>query len=302
MNQTTTTERAQVEARERSVLPIDLSDGGLSLDPAEARRIGEELSSTYCFNEPFPHIVLDNFLPPAVARLALENFPKEQLKSDRVFEMGYAGLHKRQIMPDECNAAARGIFHFFNSQPMIEFLEGLSTIESLIPDPHYAGGGFHETGKGGKLGIHADFRINDRLHLHRRMNLIVYLNEEWKDEWNGRLELWDRKMTQAEKSVSPIFNRCVIFNTDADSYHGHPDPMPLPDGVFRRSMALYYYTASRHIYDEVPNHDTMYQARPTDDVQNKQEARNLRFEQHLRQWTPPALLRYVLGAKRRLFK
>lgn len=301
MNQTTSTEHAQVAARERGVLPIDFSDG-LSLDPAEARRIGEELSATYCFADPFPHIVLDNFLPPEVARLALDNFPKQALKSDRVFEMGYAGLHKRQILPEECNANARSIFHFFNSRPMLEFLEGLSTIESLIPDPHFAGGGFHETTTGGKLGIHADFRINERLHLHRRMNLIVYLNEEWKDEWNGRLELWDRKMTRNEKSVSPIFNRCVIFNTDADSYHGHPDPLTSPEGVFRRSMALYYYTASRAIYNEVPNHDTMYQARPGDDQQNKQEARNLRLEQHLRQWTPPALLRYVLAAKRRLTK
>jgi hypothetical protein len=301
MNQTTSTEHAQVAARERGVLPINFSDG-LSMDTAEARRIGEELSATYCFAEPFPHIVLDNFLPPEVARMALDNFPKQALASDRVFEMGYAGLHKRQILPDECNANARSIFHFFNSRPMLEFLEGLSTIESLIPDPHFAGGGFHETTTGGKLGIHADFRINERLHLHRRMNLIVYLNEEWKDEWNGRLELWDRKMTRNEKSVSPIFNRCVIFNTDADSYHGHPDPLTSPEGVFRRSMALYYYTASRQIYKEVPNHDTMYQARPGDNEQDKQEARALRLEQHLRQWTPPALLRYVLAAKRRLSK
>jgi 2-oxoglutarate-Fe(II)-dependent oxygenase superfamily protein len=299
MNQTTTTEFAQVEAGERSVLPIDLRDG-LSLDWAEARRIGEELSASYCFAEPFPHIVLDNFLPPAMARMALDNFPQDRLKSDHVFEMGYAGLHKRQILPDECNANARGMFHFFNSRPMLEFLEGLSTIESLIPDPHFAGGGFHETGRDGKLGIHADFRINERLHLHRRMNLIVYLNEDWKDEYGGFLELWDRKMTKSEKSVKPVFNRCVIFNTDADSYHGHPDPMPLPDGVFRRSMALYYYTASRKIYDEVPNHGTMYQARPGDDQQNRQEVRSLKFEQVLRQWTPPALLRTVLKVRHRL--
>jgi hypothetical protein len=301
MNQTTNAERAHIEAGERSVLPIDFRDG-LSLDPAEARRIGEELSSSYCFAEPFPHIVLDNFLPPAVARMALENFPKERLKSDHVFEMGYAGLHKRQIFPEECNANARALFHFFNSRPMLEFVEGLSTIESLIPDPHFHGGGFHETSAGGKLGIHADFRINDRLHLERRMNLIVYLNEDWNDDWNGCLELWDRKMTRKEKTVSPIFNRCVIFNTDADSFHGHPDPVTCPEGVFRRSMALYYYTASREIYKEVPNTGTLYAARPGEDAQNQKETRSLRLEQHIRAWTPPALLRHALAVKRRLSK
>ena len=109
--------------------------------------------------------------------------------------MGYAGLHKRQILPEECDAPARQLFHFFNSQPMLEFLEGLTTIQALIPDPYFVGGGYHETGRGGKLGIHADFRINEQLHLHRRLNVIIYLNEDWETPYGGKLELWDREMT-----------------------------------------------------------------------------------------------------------
>ena len=89
-----------------AVLPIDMKDGP-SLDYAEARRIGESLSAEYCFAEPFPHIVLDNFLPKEVIDCASQNFPKLALKSDRTFEMGYAGLHKRQILPDDCNGPAR---------------------------------------------------------------------------------------------------------------------------------------------------------------------------------------------------
>jgi hypothetical protein len=216
--------------------------------------------------------------------------------------MGYAGLHKRQVLPAECNGPARSVFNFFNSQPMLEFLEGLSAIPGLIPDPYFVGGGFHETSRGGKLGVHADFRINEQLHLHRRMNVIVYLNPQWDDAYGGHLELWDRKMTHRVKSVAPIFNRCVIFNTDADSYHGHPDPLTTPDGLTRRSMALYYYTASREIYKEVPNVGTLYQARPGDDVSVQQEARALQNEQWLRQWVPPALLRYVFAVRRRLAK
>jgi hypothetical protein len=281
------------------VLPIDTRDG-LSLDPAAARRIGESLSASYAFAEPFPHIVLDDFLPEAVARMALEHFPTQALRSDTVFEMGYAGLHKRQILPDDCDASVRALFHFLNSRPMIEFLEGLSSIQGLLPDPYFMGGGFHETARGGKLGVHADFRINEQLHVHRRMNVIVYLNEGWQDEWNGFLELWDRRMTARVKAVAPLFNRCVVFNTDADSFHGHPDPLATPEGVYRRSIALYYYTASRAIYDEVPSNNTIYHARPGDDAATRREARALRFEQHLRQWTPPALLRYVNGLRRRL--
>lgn len=284
------------------VLPISMKDGGLALDYREARRIGEAHAPTYCFAEPFPHIVLDNFLPRAIAQLALDHFPQGSLPSDRVFESGYAGLHKRQILPADCDADARALFHFFNSQPMLEFLEGLSAIEALIPDPYFNGGGFHETTRGGKLGVHADFRINDRLHLHRRMNVIVYLNEHWQDDYGGFLELWDRKMTRVCDSVAPIFNRCVIFNTDADSYHGHPDPLTCPDGMSRRSLALYYYTASKAIYNEVPNMGTMYQARPGEQEEVRREAEQLKRDQYLRQWVPPALLRYAYALRRRIVK
>ena len=283
------------------VLPIAMHDG-LTLDYAEARRIGESLSADYCFAEPFPHIVLDNFLPKSVIDLARDNFPLTELKSDKKFEMGYAGLHKRQIFPDDCNAQARQLFHFFNSRPMIEFLEGLSSISGLVSDPFYAGGGYHETTTGGKLGIHADFRIEERAHLHRRLNVIIYLNEHWSDEYGGFLELWDRDMSKKCKAVAPINNRCVIFNTDADSFHGHPDPLNTPEGVLRRSIALYYYTASKEIYKEVPNNSTIYHARPTDVQSTKREARDLRIDQHLRQWVPPALLRYAFAIKRRLVK
>lgn len=281
------------------LLPIVASDG-LFLDAAAARKIGEELSEAYCFAEPFPHIVCDGFLPEAVARLALDHFPRQTLGSDRVFELGYAGHHKRQILPEDCDSAARQLFHFFNSRPVLEFLEGLTTIQGLIPDPYFNGGGYHETAPGGKLGIHADFRVNEQLHLHRRLNVIIYLNEDWKDEWGGALELWDRDMKTKRREVSPIFNRCVIFNTDADSYHGHPDPLGAPPGVMRRSIALYYYTASKEIYKEVPNTSTVYQARPGEDKRTRREARRLTFEHQVRQWVPLVLQPYVFALQRRL--
>lgn len=284
-----------------SVLPIDVSNG-LKLDPVRAREIGEALSAEYCFAEPFPHIVLENFLPSDLINGLVEHFPTEALKSDVVFDAGYAGHHKRQVLPADCDDFCRRTFDFFNSQPFLEFLEGLSSIEGLLPDPYFMGGGFHEIGRGGKLGIHADFRINSKLHLSRRMNVIVYLNEGWKEDYNGSLELWSRDMKNRVKSVSPLINRCVIFNTDADSYHGHPDPLTSPEGVLRRSVALYYYTASKAVYEEVPNVSTMYAARPNESAQNRREAAQLRRDQYLAQWVPPAVLRYSRALSRRFRK
>lgn len=281
------------------ILPVDLS-AGFKLDPKQAREIGEALSTDYCFAEPFPHIVLENFLPAEFIAGMVEHFPKDKLDSDVMFEAGYAGHHKRQILPSDCDEFCRRAFDFFNSQPFLEFLEGLSAIEGLLPDPYFVGGGFHEIGRGGKLGIHADFRINNKLHLSRRMNVIVYLNENWREEYSGSLELWSRDMKNRMKSVAPVWNRCVIFNTDADSYHGHPDPLTTPEGVLRRSIALYYYTASKAIYDEIPNRSTMYAARPGDDAGIRREAATLRRAQHLEAWVPPAVLRYSRAILRRV--
>ena len=265
-----------VKDRDGPLLPIDASNG-FYLDASEARAIGVE-----------------------VIRLAVTEFPSRPLENDVVFELGYAGQYKRQILPEDCGMQARQLFHFFNSAPFIEFLEGISSIQGLIPDPYFMGGGYHETGKGGYLGVHADFRINDRLHLNRRMNVIIYLNENWPEAYGGQLELWDRQMKHKYASVAPLYNRCVIFNTDADSYHGHPDPLTCPEGTFRRSIALYYYTASKEIYKEVPSNSTIYHARPNDSSIAKREAFNLRLEQHLGQWVPPILQRYVFAIKRRL--
>ncbi|MEP7303676.1 MAG: 2OG-Fe(II) oxygenase [Caldimonas sp.] len=283
------------------ILPIDLANG-FHLDPAEARRIGASLAGQYRSAEPFAHVVLENFLPADVVAGLAAHFPKERLKSDVVFDVGYAGHHKRQVLPADCDEFCRRAFDFFNSQPFLEFLEGLSAIEGLVPDPYFVGGGFHEIGRGGKLGIHADFRINNKLHVRRRMNVIVYLNEEWRDEYKGSLELWSRDMKQMARRIEPLWNRCVIFNTEADSWHGHPDPLATPEGVLRRSLALYYYTASRAIYEEVPNRSTMYVARPGDGDAVRREAANLRRNQHLAGWVPPEVLRYSRGLMRRVRK
>jgi hypothetical protein len=289
---------AQAMTAHAVTLPVDFDDDGLHMDAAEARALGSLLAGDYAQADPFAHIVIDDFLPPALIQKVFEHFPREKLQTDKVFEIGYGGLHKRQVMPDDCDRFVREFFYFMNSRPMLQFLEGLTGIEALIPDPYFNGGGFHETSRGGKLGIHADFRINDQLNLQRRMNLLIYLNENWQDEWKGQLELWDTEMKTCRARVSPVWNRCVVFSTDANTWHGHPDPLETPDGVKRRSIALYYYTASKSIYKEVPNLSTMYQARPEDDITIKREARAFRAEEYLRDWAPPIVVRAVHKLRR----
>jgi len=258
----------------KSLLPIETADGFV-LDHAVSRAIGEELMGEYAFAEPYPHIVIDNFLPAEMAEQLLARFPEDAKAHDKTYQKGYGGTHKRQILPYDCDVYMRNAFAFFNSAPMLQFLEGVTNIRGLLPDPYFSGGGLHETSNGGLLGIHADFRVNESLQTLRRVNLLIYLNKDWQDSYGGMLELWDRDMTSMVKSVAPIFNRCVIFNTDEDSFHGHPDPLTMPEGVSRRSIALYYYTAVPISNDSGESRHTLYVARPNDSEQVKADVKKL---------------------------
>jgi len=279
-----------------TTLPIDTT-AGLSMDEKAAQALGAGLVEQYTSAAPFPHIVMNDFLPVELAEKVLANFPFKQNAGDTFYEEGYAGHHKRQVYPGDCEAWNREFFAFLNSAPVLQFLEGLTGIKGLVADPYFAGGGFHEIRAGGRLGIHADFRINERLNLQRRLNLLIYLNKDWQSEWGGELELWDTGMKAKARSVLPLFNRAVVFNTDARSYHGHPDPLACPAGVTRKSVALYYYTASDRIYEDVPKLSTMYQARPGDSAELHAEARKLRLVNHLSDWVPPVVFRAVRRAK-----
>jgi hypothetical protein len=178
----------------------------------------------------------------------------------------------------------------------LKFVEAVTGISGLLPDPEYNGGGYHETKTGGHLSVHADFNLNQRLRILRRVNVLIYLNKDWKDEYGGNLELWSKDMKARVKSVKPIFNRCVIFGTGADIFHGHPDPLSTPDGKSRRSIALYYYTASDAIVDEHRYHSTIFQVRPnsTDKAERKHFFRDL-----LNDLTPPLAKRAFRKIARR---
>ncbi|MDP3609390.1 MAG: 2OG-Fe(II) oxygenase [Methylophilus sp.] len=256
-------------------MPIRLEEGFI-LNEEEAYRLGHERMEGYAFADPYPHAVLDNFLPLEMADTLLAHFPAEQKANDKVYEKGYGGTHKRQISPYDCDAYMRAAFAFFNSAQFVRFIEGITNIEGLIPDPYFAGGGLHETSSGGLLGIHADFQVNEGLQLFRRVNVLIYLNKDWQEAYGGKLELWDKAMTQKVVEVAPVFNRCVIFNTDADSFHGHPDPLTTPAHITRKSIALYYYKAQPIQNQTGESRHTLYVARPHDDDKTKADVEKLR--------------------------
>lgn len=216
------------------------------IDSKAARELGVDLQPHYAADDPFPHIVIDDFLPEPVARMCLAEFDRNstignegEVTFDRPQERA-----KRQYRPDDMSAEVRNLFYTFNSLPFIRVLENISGIKGLIPDPYFRGGGFHEIFTGGHLSVHADFNHHVNMGLERRINLLIYLNDDWSDEFGGQLELWANDMSRCVQSVVPVFNRAVMFNTTSESNHGNPNPVNHPDGRSRKSIALYYYTAT----------------------------------------------------------
>ena len=221
----------------------------------------ECLQKEFSSADPFPHVVIDDFLLPEIATFFSENFPNLNTIDEnfiKKFDSGYGGELKRQISPNGCDEKLSSVFHKFNQDEFLKVLEKITSINGLIADHTYEGGGFHQTFKGGRLGIHTDFRVHKNLLLKRELNMIIYLNKDWTKEWGGDLELWSRDKTNLKKQVSPAFNRCVIFKTDGSSYHGHPHPLNCPNNLSRKSIALYYYSGSNLIYLENSRKTTDY--------------------------------------------
>lgn len=193
---------------------------------------------------PFPHVVIDDFMSPDVLDRVLDEFPDKK-KIDWVDFDDATQKKLGQKNEDGLGDFTRALLYQFNSAPFINFLEKLTGIEGLIPDPHFWGGGLHQLEREGFLKIHADFSLHPVLKVDRRINVLVYLNKDWPDSYGGQLELWDREVTKCEKKITPIFNRCVVFNTTDFSFHGHPEPIMCPPDRTRKSIALYYYTNGR---------------------------------------------------------
>ena len=219
-----------------------------------------ELGPLYQTASPFPHIALDEFLLSEVARRAEDEFPPV----DHGRWVNYVHANERKFAntdPTTWGSTLQSLWTALTSPPFVQFLSELTGIEGLIIDDSLEGAGLHQTQAGGFLNMHADFTVHPRKrHWRRRVNLIVYLNNDWPPEYGGELELWSRDMKRREEVIAPVGNRAVIFTTGADTWHGHPDPLRCPADTARRSLAICYYTDEENPVAR----STEYRARPED--------------------------------------
>ena len=203
------------------------------------------LKDVYLTALPFPHIVVDNFLNTDLCENLLSDFPNHNedfwLKYNNPLEKKLLYNHIDKNIPKSIG----DVLHYLNSDNAINFLEKLTGLSDLHSDPFLHGGGMHCTKNGGKLDIHIDYCLHPTLKMERRLNLIIYLNKNWEPSYGGNLELWNKSVDCCVKSIEPIFNRAVIFDTGDNSFHGHPEPLNCPEEISRKSLALYYLTKPR---------------------------------------------------------
>ena len=219
-----------------------------------------EANKNYTQRNPFPHGHYDGLFPQSVLDVVDSEIPDDPIVEKHGKKEGCIhGTARCYVSTDQMlkNAfedeakfgpATLAMFHVMKSRVFTNFLEQLTGIHDLIPDPEYRGSGIHQTLPGGYLGIHADFNCYKKYgNIHRRVNVFVFLNHDWKPEYGGALELWSRNLKSCGAKYLPVMNRIVVFSSTDYSYHGHPHPLTVPQGRSRRSLALYYYTKTRPI-------------------------------------------------------
>ena len=193
---------------------------------------------------PFPHIVLDGLFAEPLLDRAIAELPGAEARWT-----AYDTVNERKRVCSDTAAfgpAAETIAHALNSSRFVHFLERLTGIAGLIPDPHLHAAGYMKVSPGGFLGLHYDFATQRELMLDRRINALLYLNRDWQSDWGGELELHSNEPLgsprHVEKRVEPAFNRLLIFNTP-NALHGHRRPLTCPEGRARLCLSWYYYTA-----------------------------------------------------------
>ena len=205
---------------------------------------------------PFPHVAIDNLFPESVLLGVLDELPSRKAQqwtrwgsgsqfedADHSIKMGIS----REAM---VGPVTRNFMLQLNSALFLQFLGILSGVaqDSLLGDPTFRGGGLHSTGSGGRLLVHADTERHPLgTPFCQKLNIIIYLNRDWPEEYGGHLELWSRDGSQCVQRIAPVFNRTVIFESGTNTFHGHPRPLTCPPDRFRISLAAYYYCLNRAI-------------------------------------------------------
>ena len=214
------------------------------LDTERLMQIAAARSAEYRDARPFPHIMLDGLFSEALLDQAVAELPAASARWTTYNTVN----ESKQVCSDAglFGPTAEIIVHALNSAPFVRFLERLTGIAGLIPDPHLHAAGYMKVSPGGFLGLHYDFATQRELKLDRRINVLLYLNRDWDPEWGGALELHSNDPVtdprHQEVAIDPLFNRVAIFNTP-NALHGHRKPLTCPKGRARLCLSWYYYTA-----------------------------------------------------------
>lgn len=221
------------------------------------------LAPDYRAQSPFPSICLDDFLETEVALRIAQSYPayNEAVRLGRTFSALNEKRKTQIAAPENFPAPVQELTQMLGSPAFVAQLEALTGISNLVWDPEFFGGGMHLTASSGWLDVHVDFNLLVEAGLHRRLNLLLYLNQEWEPAWGGAVELWNEDVSVCGQTFEPVHNRCVIFSTTRTSFHG-VTPVTCPPDVTRNSFAVYYYTREAPEDWDGKFHDTIFRARP----------------------------------------
>ena len=216
----------------------------------------EKINQSSLIAEPFPHFCIDDFLDADFARSVCSAFPSFQ--EAKLAGKEFAAVNETKFAPP-----IRMLNDILASRPFIERIEAMTGISGLLADPDLAGGGIHETNTGGHLDVHVDFNYIADKKWHRRVNILIYFNDDWHEDYGGYLDIWDREVKQRHGYFAPSFNRACGFVTGKYSWHG-VTPVHCPPGMARRSFAVYYYTREAPPDWDGVEHSTVFRARPNE--------------------------------------
>ncbi|MBC7381619.1 MAG: 2OG-Fe(II) oxygenase [Bacteroidia bacterium] len=224
----------------------------------------EEYHSQFESAKPYKHVVIDGMLKPEAMDALHDGFPRLD-----IFNKKYKGVNEFKAEGsnfEDFPPVFTQLLGELHSTEWCELMSKITGIENLYSVPDALGGGLHQGSNGSFLDVHIDFNIHADRGIHRRINLLLFFNKDWKEEFGGHTELWNADMTNLDKKIFPAYNRCLIFETNEISYHGY-NAIKVPEGVTRKSFYAYYYTDLRP--DAIKYHDTVFKARPTDSMLKK---------------------------------
>lgn len=252
----------------------------MELLPLDVAKLQAEFNAA----KPFRWIRISPFLDEGFVREVAASYPtfEDSRAQGREFT---AVNERRKVQITDSARFPSPVKRLADALSTPEFLGALETITGiprLLADSTFDGGGMHVTGPGGRLDVHVDFNYFEAIKQHRRLNILVYLNPTWKEDWGGQIELWDQDVDKCHHSFSPVLNQCLIFETSDTSYHG-VQPVKCPPEVNRCSFAAYYYTKEPPPGWNGETWSTKFRARPNEKVRGSLLMPLERMERQVRQ-------------------